>query len=378
MGFFEDKLRPHGRDASWRRDLLVPYLLIALTVAMVPPWSGDVLGEMTSFYLLPAMGFALALRCGAIDLSVWASAAVGGVVAVALINTGASTVVAFVAGVLAGGAMELVNAAMVILARVPSVVSTFITAVVTTLIMTHFTPGRALWIDEPTFTNWLVWPHVSVEMVRRIVVAGGYSLVMLTLCWADSVGSGGIRLGPRASLLAVLCASGALSGLAGASWLLNHGNAPLLSRPVGDPRLCAAAVLAGSALFLGRGRTMLAGLCLPPALLIATIWQQEVWVALRWRGYALGSGLLVGLTGIAHLAAAVIGAGPRTSRRLAAGSFTLAVTAIIVLTISIGSRTPADRNVYHFVSIVLAVTAGAALLAGKIILPRARDVRRQG
>ena len=320
--------------------------------------------------------FALAMRCGAIDLSVWASAAVGGIVAVALINAGIPTLVAFAAAVLAGGVMGLANAAMVILARVPSVVATFITAAATTLIMTHFIPGRALWINEPTFANWLVSPHLSMETIRRMIVAGGYSLVMLTLCRADSMGSGGIRLSPRAGLLAALCTSGASSGLAGASWLLNHGNAPLLTRPVGDLRVCAAAVLAGSAFFLGRGRTMLVGLCLPPALLVATIWQQEVWVAVGWQGYFLGALLLAGLVGIAHLAGAAIGAGPRMSRRLSAGSFALIVAAIMVLTVSIGARTPAAQNVHHFVPLALAVAAGGALLAGKIIRRRA-EVGRQ-
>jgi hypothetical protein len=82
---------------------------------------------------------------------------------------------------------------------------------------------------------------------------------------------------PRRSRAAALCVSGAISALAGACWLLDDGTATVMHKPIGDLRVLAGVMLAGALLFTGSGRTLLAGLCLPPAMLLATAWRQGAW-----------------------------------------------------------------------------------------------------
>ena len=89
MSWFEDKLSPPNLRGQWVRDVLGMGLVLALAVPLVSAlrWAdsgqylSDVAGQMASYGLLLAMGFLLALRCGAIDLSVWSSAGLGGLVA---------------------------------------------------------------------------------------------------------------------------------------------------------------------------------------------------------------------------------------------------------------------------------------------------------
>ena len=115
MGWFENRLRPKIVASPWRRDLLALAVLVVLAGTLLPGWVArigplysadphaqdtaqvgniaqylsDIPGQMASFYLPLAMGFALALRCGAVDLSIWAVAGAGGVLAARLMNLGA-------------------------------------------------------------------------------------------------------------------------------------------------------------------------------------------------------------------------------------------------------------------------------------------------
>ena len=95
----EDNLRPPmlaDRYSREVRDALSVALLLILASVLIPSWDmakGNLLSmvaaHMPSSLLLAALGFLLALRCGALDLSVWAAAGLGGVVAAALILSGA-------------------------------------------------------------------------------------------------------------------------------------------------------------------------------------------------------------------------------------------------------------------------------------------------
>lgn len=137
MFSLEEKLAPPHTDQPWNRDALGVGLLIALAVALQPRWRmggdwsrfiTDVAGQMVSFYLLPAMGFCLALWRSAVDLSVWISASLGGVVAAGLINEGYSPGWAFVAGGIAGLLIGAINATLVAWARLPSLIVTLAVA----------------------------------------------------------------------------------------------------------------------------------------------------------------------------------------------------------------------------------------------------------
>ena len=125
----EEKLRPRAAGNPWAQDIFGMGLLLGLAAMLVPAWDtgdqryiSDVAGQMASFYLLPAMGFLLCLRCGAIDLSVWAAAALGGMVAAGLIAADVAPVLAFAAALGSGLALGVVNGALVAGLRLPSAV----------------------------------------------------------------------------------------------------------------------------------------------------------------------------------------------------------------------------------------------------------------
>ncbi|MCK4276948.1 MAG: hypothetical protein KAX78_10570, partial [Phycisphaerae bacterium] len=122
----EDRLRPGSTRNPLLRDLLGVGLLIALGAILLPVWGigpdalrgiwgeqgqRDLFNEamrgasdqMASIYLLMSLGFLLALRCGAIDLSVWVVAGLGGLVTAGLINVGVWPVLAMAGGAAAGG-----------------------------------------------------------------------------------------------------------------------------------------------------------------------------------------------------------------------------------------------------------------------------------
>ncbi|MHC4983703.1 MAG: ABC transporter permease subunit, partial [Planctomycetota bacterium] len=135
MVSLEEKLTPPHVEQPWARDTLGLGLLIALAAVFYPFWQvspwryiTDVAGQMASPHLLPALGFCLALRCGAIDLSVWASASLGGLVAGGLINAGAPPGLALAAACAAGLAPGAINAALVSFARLPSPIVTLAVA----------------------------------------------------------------------------------------------------------------------------------------------------------------------------------------------------------------------------------------------------------
>jgi hypothetical protein len=57
--------------------------------------------------------------------------------------------------------------------------------------------------------------------------------------------------------------------------LMDQGVAPVVKWPVDDLRIPLAAIIAGAAFWAGPGRGLLAGVCLPAALLIAVVWWEN-------------------------------------------------------------------------------------------------------
>jgi ribose/xylose/arabinose/galactoside ABC-type transport system permease subunit len=272
----------------------------------------NVPGQMASMYLLLAMGFALALRCGAVDLSVWAVAGVGGVVAVRLMNLGASTPLAFAAAGVAGVIIGAFHGLAVVRARLPSFLVTAATGIGLVLCFRLCLGSSPVAISGGRFEalrGTLPFPPLLIG--RMLIVAGVYSLVMIVLMVADYLQGRSARLAGatprqarpdrRRELVLALAASGGLAGLGGVCWLIDHPSAPPPSWPIGDLRVVAAAVLAGGMLLGGRGRTMLVGLALPAALLTATIWRQEV-VLVSWQGVRIQTLMLICVAIVAHIA----------------------------------------------------------------------------
>ena len=322
----EEKLRPRPVSVCWPQDLLGLGLLIVLAAVLVPAWSegvsiaapepglsetppdytgqliylANVAGQLASFYLLPALGFALALRCGAVDLSVWAVAGLGGLVAAAAINGGMATPLAFLLAVAVGLGVGCLNGVLVAAVRLPSVAVSLLLGGALVWGMRSTWPTREIRLGADVFAGLRVLPPPPLLTGRMLLILAGYSAAMFLLLGGDMAG-GAKRLGRRLGLFVALAGSGALSGFAGACWLIDHSAAPVPRLPVGDLRIPAAALLAGAALLGGKGRTMVVGVAMPVALLVATIWRQHVW-NIQIQGYELQTVLLIVMTLGAHKA----------------------------------------------------------------------------
>ena len=315
----EDRLRP---PATARRgvDLVVLLCLLLLTVLLPawPPFVGlapdgslafqpdrifnDFLGQMLSIYLLPALGMLLVMRCGGIDLGIWANMALGGAVAAGVINAlsgGRSDEAQHVAhwGLLAGAGAGLlaggVNALLVMRLRIPSPIATLAVAGAITLAM-HLMGPDQLTIPDTTFARWHLVQDVQVQasgeatdgetppryrvisplsVTRMLLVLCAYAAVLIAIM-ARSSGSRPAPE-PRRLLRMSLLASGLLAGLGGAAWLMSQPTTPLHDDLIGTMRIPVAAVLAGALALSGPGRTQIACLLLPPAMAVAMAWRQE-------------------------------------------------------------------------------------------------------
>ncbi len=316
----------------WPRDLLGLSLLIVLSFIFLPAWIADpqryysdVIGQMASAYILPAMGFLLALRCGAIDMSVWACFALGGAVSAGLINAGLSPLTSSIAGILSGLLVGFANSVLTVFAKISAILCTLVIGIAVILIMFFVSGKPTIKVPDETFSHWRLVQQVpgesdsesnentsdysspeEVELVlplsstRMLLVAGFYSALMLALIIISETKLRIANIDNRKLVFVALIVSGGLAGAGGAIWLIGSGSAPLLTRPIGDLRIPAAALLAGGLLFAGSRRVLLACLCLPLSFLIATLWRQETF---HWQmfGYSLQMLLLIALVVSVHL-----------------------------------------------------------------------------
>ncbi len=295
-------------------------LLVGLAVLLLPAWQ-VILGEsigvgnlLAGAYLPASLGFLLALRCGVVDLSVWAVMGAASLIAAGIINafsmTGLATestpawvlpavmaaVVAF--GVIVGG---LNAAAIHYLPRLGVVVTAIIGLAV--LGGTHLfvsSPGVA--IPQNAFDPWVSgMNHLlfgagdgeqaplpgPLILLRMFVVFLAWTAVLVVLMSLDSAERKQPHPRPRTwTRFASLCASGGLAGLSGVCWLIDAGQAPLPTRLVDELTIPVSAILAGALMFRGPGRTKLAIISLPPAMLLVNVWELMVW-PIAYRGYSV-------------------------------------------------------------------------------------------
>ena len=299
MTSLEQRIRPTKTARPWLRELLGAGMLVAVTSIMLASWGvdeqrhlKDVVGEMYSFSLLLAAGFAVALRQGAVDLSIWSAAALGGAVAAGAGHAGGCPGAAFIAAGLAGAFVGAINGLVVVRFRIPSIVVTPLVGLIVAWALRCAFEGNVYSAPEGMFSGWLAmvplgqqgtsWPWAGrPPFVLRIgLVVIIYTSVIASACVVYVAGSAAARKADRRKqsllLAASLAASGAIASLAGAVWLAERGSTPVPSRLLGDLRPLVAAVLAGACLFAGRGRSMLVFVALGPATLATTIWRAEI------------------------------------------------------------------------------------------------------
>jgi len=339
----EDKLCPSRTGGSSLRDAVCVVLLVALAGVLLDAWDPeglalllglagnggdaeaaqlarqryllDLAAVVGSVYLLPALGQLLALRCGAVDLSVWVSFGLGAAVPAALIAAGVGVGLSVAAGIAVGLAIGLLNGLLVVKARLPSVVMTIVLAVGAMFAAQAVLGRREIRTPAGAFAGW----HLTQEAVEDTEPdADGTSLlaehetvwlplVVTRILWVLGIFTGALGVLVLASALrplgvgrltwggqrwAALCASGALAAAGGVGWLIEHGAGPVPTRPVGDLRVAAAVILAGGLYLVGPGRSTLSGFLLVGGMVAATCWRQQ---AGAW--HALGYDWLVAMLG---------------------------------------------------------------------------------
>ncbi|MFP4053400.1 MAG: hypothetical protein ACLFV7_06005, partial [Phycisphaerae bacterium] len=208
---------------------------------------------------------------------------------------------------------------------------------------------------------------------RMLFVGGCFAVSLLVLLLAENRLSlpGASLPGERMLLVVALAASGALSAAGGCAWLIDNGRAPLPQNLVGDLRIPAAAVLCGALLFAGRGRTLLCGVWLPGALLVATMWRQQTWYFSAGI-YELQLAVLTLEVLVAQGSLRRIFA--RQGRRRGPARLTAAVAigALVLFALSGYSPSPAMRRSLQYVSLAAGSLAAVALVV-LAVLDRRRD-----
>lgn len=403
MHWLENRIAPPDEPGNWKRDLLGVAFLAGLLAILFPSWMPaadvegqryltDVLGQLGGPILLMAVGWLIALRNGAIDLSVWVVAGLAGVTAAAAISAGFPPLPAFIIATALGGFVGLINGLLVSLARIPSVAATLLVGVSVVLVGQAVFSNSPVHVPADTFHRWLIVAPFAGEasvdtepetpdltdnaapvhpapdsedrpiyhvltVTRVVIVLAAYFMAMFLAVGRRSMSGGRKSTGLVMSL--TLC--GLLAGLAGACRLMDHGFAAMPARLLGDLRVPTTAVLAGSWFFVGPNRAQLAGLCLPIALIVATIWRQQVWLLGTW-GYEWQLLLLTGVTILYQLASRGLFAWTFRPRALAASASAAVAlgTALLAAAPLLGAI--GVRSVYRIAALALCATGGIALL----------------
>ena len=327
MGFLKEQFRVRAFHRRGSYDLFNGGLLVLLTLLILPGWHAlgggtrsDMSNLLASSYLPAAMGFLIALRYGTVDLSVWASMGLSGVVSAGMILRGVSPWVALPVGVACGTGVGMINALCLsrIRTRLPGFLVTAMVGILVILSIHAFTDARQLVIDDDALSGWntfldrcfqmsqsaeyqgqLIAPLVTLRMG---IVFLAWSMTLLVLLVGDMKTAGWPRPFARWWVRPVsLIVSGSLAGVSGVAWLVDHGSTPVPGRLIDGLTIPIAVLLAGSVLLQGRGRTMLAGICLPMSLLLTQLWEQTIW-PLSIMGYSIHLLALGALVLLAQLA----------------------------------------------------------------------------
>lgn len=242
------------------------------------PVLSDLYGLMLHPLILPALGLFWCLRRGMIDLSVWAVFAVSAAVAAHVAMSGFHPAVLLLAAMAVGIAFGGVNALLVRLTRAPAWMLTLLTATLAVGLQTLLVGRNSMHVPSGLLGR-LTGSHQS------LLTIGAFFLVAVLITGALSQRKGGP---------ADLFCSGLFSALGGLCWLARSSEVPHLPYPVDDPRVAAAAVMAGAVVLLSDSRFLLTLVFLPPAMLLASLWRYMVW-DIPSSHYAWGVVILTGM-----------------------------------------------------------------------------------
>ena len=156
----------------WRRwfeplEAYVVMLWVLLACALTPAWvqsdGSDVARQMLNPWTVVAVGLALVLREGGVDLSVWAVFTLAAVVAARLAEAAANPLWILTVVICVGVAFGLVHAALTLL-KAPSWVVTPITATGAMVLTGYLACGQVLDVDKDQLAR---WPGAVLGAQRR-------------------------------------------------------------------------------------------------------------------------------------------------------------------------------------------------------------------
>ncbi len=258
------------------------WLLLGLVAVLVPAWAGtgnsyraDLIGSMASAWLPVALALLLSIRAGGLNLSVWGMAAMGAATAWWAIAAGVPVPVAAVLALAAGAAAGWIQAEVV---RRFGVSSLLVSLVGGIALLTLSRWAVAVVSPEP-LTSEALGGFNSLD-VRLLISALLFSVPMLALLLVDRSDKWREQAAgaPQRVMAAALIGGGALSAGGGVLLLLGQGQYQCTAYLLGDLRVLAAVALCGAWVWQLRGGTLLAGVLLPPALLVLTIWRERLWL----------------------------------------------------------------------------------------------------
>jgi len=380
LGYLEDKLRPPDAPRPWARDLFGAGLIVALGCILLPAWGidgqsylSDVAGQAASMYLLPAMGFLLALRCGAVDLSVWSLSAAGGLIAASLINRHVPAALAFAAASFVGAAVGAASGLLVARLRVPSVVVTLAVAFGVVFVCRGAVEARDLVVSGDVFETLPAETGLPRETLAMLAVVSVWAAVLVVMTVLSEIALTRPGFGRRWRLAGALCASGALAATGGACWLMNHSTTPVPISPIGDLRVPAAAILAGGLFLTGRNRALLAGILLPAALLMVTIWR-HYW-PVQMGGISWQTAALIVMVLAAHAAMGRLASTPSRRPLTAVASVVLTAAGLLVVAAAGLRAEYVLRDAFRAAGAGLWF-AGALLFAWLVVSDKSRTARQ--
>jgi len=274
---------PHPSSHYPPATAFVLTLMVLLAALLVPPWAQagtlrqpDMVRQILSPWVLPALGLALVMRHGGIDLSVWVVFTLGAIVSARLTGNGAHPLAVLAAVLAVGVAFGIVHALGTARLRLPSWAVTLATAAAGMWLGSRLSGGEVLTLSREDLTR---WPATENELYFTGAFILGTIVLVLNVSTIRHVRHAGSGSG---SLSAAMIASGALSALGGLCWLLKDGRTPMPGHLVADLRVLAAAVLAGAASLRNGGRSALVCMLVPFTFMLATIWWEWVWPTQDW------------------------------------------------------------------------------------------------
>ncbi|NQU76469.1 MAG: hypothetical protein HQ546_09175 [Planctomycetes bacterium] len=261
------------------RAMVSLWLLLGLVAILLPAWlkagvmyEVDVVGVLADPWLPVAVAMLLSVRAGGLNLSVWGCASLGSAVAWLMIALGHG-VLALPAAMLVGFGAGVVQAEAFRRLRIPGVVVTA-------------AGGLAAMALSRAVVNWAQLSPLStealgsfsVDAVRLILAAGLYGGTLLILTILDKPSSPWQwpTMMADVRMYAALVAGGALAAGGGAIILINQSAYVSQAWLVTDLRVPTAVLLCGAWVWRGRGGTLIAGVLLPAAMLVTTIWLEMV------------------------------------------------------------------------------------------------------